>query len=255
MKFGWKQDQESNSDLKFESVSYAFTPSLNSNSGDEYILKEYTSISNQLGLSSCVANATADSLEILLGQQGKLVQLSRLFIYWNARVYTKDTDKDEGTYVRNAFASLANLGVCSEDLWQYDESKVFAQPNIFAYGQANSNKIDSYYRIDDDKRLDQIEQALKANHPVVFGTAIPDTFTKYYSQDNVVWEPQSKNIGNHAMIIIGVRYRNSKREFLIKNSWGTSWGNNGKTWMSESYIAWDQSNDFWVPTLMPLLKT
>lgn len=254
MKFGFKKSEEKNSDLKFKNVLNSFQAQFEDS--DSYILQEYTPISNQGNLGSCVANATADSLEILLGQTGKVTQLSRLFIYWNARVYTQDTDKDEGTYVRNAFDSLSTLGVCTEELWKYDENKVFAQPNIFSYGQANDNKINSYYRIDDTNRLNLIDIALKAKHPVVFGTAVPETFTKYKQQDGIVWVPQSKNVGNHAMIIVGVRYNNSKREYLIRNSWGATFGlqsNPGHAWFSEEYINWEQSSDFWVPTLMELV--
>jgi len=251
MKFGWKKEQNSIDNLMFGTVSNSFV-SLN-NLSDQYILKEYTPISDQLNLSSCVGNAVCDALECLLGQNGKVIQLSRLFVYWNARVYTRDTDKDDGCYIKNAFDSLQTLGCCSEDLWEYNENKVFLQPNLFSYKQANDNKINNFYRIDDNNRLNEIEMALRSNHPVVFGTAIPQTFIEYRNQSHVIWEPQIKNVGNHAMIITGIRWKNSKREFLIRNSWGNSFGENGHCWFSENYINSSLSDDFWVPTLMDSL--
>ena len=251
MKFGWKKEQDSEANNMFSTVSASF--SAVNNVSDSFIIKEYTQLSNQLGLSSCVGNAVCDALEILLGQNGKVIQLSRLFVYWNARVYTQDTDKDEGCFIKHAFDSLETLGSCSEDLWKYDENKVFLQPNLFSYKEANDNKINSFYRISDNKRLNEIEEAIRSNHPVVFGTAISKNFTEYHNQSNIIWEPPTKTIGNHAMIITGIRWNNSKREFLIRNSWGSSFGDNGHTWFSENYINSSLSDDFWVPTLMTFI--
>lgn len=253
MKFGYKKEEPSDSDYLFSDVENVFAANASSY-GSAHIIQEFTPVSNQLNLNSCAGNATADSLEMLLGQTGKVIQLSRLFIYWNARVYTKDTDKDDGCYIRNCFDSLFTLGVPSEERWAYNESKVFAQPDIFAYGQANDNKINSYYRINGTgtKRLDQIEEAVRSNHPVVFGTGISKQFITYHNQQ-VVWNIPDNIAGYHAMVITGVRSRGSKREFLIRNSWGDSWGddnNPGHTWFSEEYMTWAETSDLWVPTLM-----
>lgn len=215
----------------------------------EYRIPEFTPISDQGGLSSCVANAIADSAEILIGLEGKsVVQLSRLFIYWNARVYTQDTDKDLGTFIHNGFDSLQTLGVCPESEWPYQESKVFAQPPIRAYKTANDNKISSYYRIDStgQQRLKDVEAAIRSNHPVVFGTGVSSDFTKSFGADKV-WTIPNNTVGNHAMIIVGVRY-NPTVQFYVRNSWGLAWNSAGHCWMDGEYIAWSGTQDIWVPT-------
>lgn len=253
MKFGCKVDQPSIKDKDFKLIKASLVKLASTSS--EHIIPEWTPISSQGGLSSCVSNATCDALEILLGLEGKVVQLSRLFVYWNARVYTKDTNQDTGSFIRNAFDSLKTLGVCSESKWLYDESKVFAQPPYRAYKEANSNKITSYFRISSDgsERVADIERAVRANHPVVFGTPVSSEFTASYGVDKV-WSRPEKSIGRHAMIITGVRNGASGKEFLIRNSWGLQWGDNGHCWFDESYITYDQTSDIWVPTRMPDLK-
>src|ERR1700690_2371082 len=101
----------------------------------QYLIPERTPISDQGQLSSCVANATADAFEMLRGlaDPNSVEQLSRLFVYWNARLYSKQTNIDKGTYIMYAMQSLLDYGICSENTWQYDTNKVFAQPNRLAY--------------------------------------------------------------------------------------------------------------------------
>ena len=251
---GYLKDPYSNKDYLFSDAKPGFIKlAANANT---FIINEKTSISNQSHSNSCVANATADALEILQGLNGTTVdQMSRLFIYWNSRVYTSDTDKDEGTYIRNAFDSLTTLGTCREETWAFDLNKIYVQPNLFAYKEANDNKINAFYRINGTgtSRADMVEMAVLSSHPVVFGTAVSQAFCNFYGEG--IWSPPTSIVGNHAMIITGVRNNHRGREFLIRNSWG-NWGDSefpGHAWLSESYITSPLSDDFWVPTLMESL--
>jgi C1A family cysteine protease len=227
-----------------------------SNSSNTYIIPEYTPISDQLTLNSCAANATADAFEMIKGieDQSKVKQLSRLLIYWNARVYDNMTNVDDGCYIHNALNSLTILGVCEESLWPYDITKVYAQPPIVAYKQGNDNTIDAFYQIVSQgiARCDDIENAVRSNHPVIFGTQVDATFESYNSNE-IVFGPPSNPKGGHAMIITGVRINSAgEREFYIRNSWGNGWGlyGNGHAWMSASYITSSMTSDLFVPTLM-----
>ena len=254
MKLGWKKDPHNPKDFKFEQLKPRLTVVSTS---DEHIINERAPIFDQGRLSSCVANATCGALEILLGlsDSAEPPRLSRLFIYWNARVYTKETNLDEGTYIRDAFDSLRTLGVCLESTWKYNSGMVFAQPNLNSYREGDDNTITAFYRIGSSgsQRVDDIESAIRSDHPVVFGTNVSKEF-QGYSGGNKVWDPPSSSIGGHAMVITGVRINSSgEREFLVRNSWGTNWGDNGRCWFSEKYIKWDETNDIWVPTLVPVL--
>ncbi len=252
MNFGWKPGKEDFNDYSFSDIKSGLIK-IASSSGNEHVIQEFTPISNQLKLGSCVANATVDALEILMGLTGNVTQLSRLFVYWNARLYDGTTNLDEGTYIKNAFASLSKDGVCPESVWEYNVNKVFAQPPLEAYRQGSDNTIDSYYRIKSSgsQRLDEIAAAVRANHPVVFGTGVTNSFLTYYNDNSVVWAaPKDKIVGLHAMIITGVREVNGELQFLVRNSWGSSWGDQGHTWFESSYILHESTGDIWVPTLM-----
>jgi hypothetical protein len=224
---------------------------------DEHSLPEYTPISDQGALSTCVANAVCDALEILLGLENpnNVVQLSRLMTYWNARSYTQETNKDDGTFIRNAVDSLRTLGVCPESVWPYAPQMVFAQPPLRAYQESLDNKIEAYYTIPGDGkgRCDTIEHAVRANHPVTFAAPVTDEYTKYFRAEGRVWPRTRTWVGYHAQIVVGVRWVNGERQFKVRNSWGPYWGDSGHTFFSEDYMGSPEVNDIWVLTRVPSL--
>lgn len=247
---GWKQETPLDTDNVFDPISNKMFYVGQTSSG--VVLSEKTPISNQLSLSSCVANATVDSLEILNGikDPDSVVQLSRLFTYFNARNYDNDISVDGGTYIRRAFQSLTEFGVCPEDDWPYVESRVNTQPSLNCYRTASDNRINDFYRItgDGSSRSDAIVVALESSHPVVFGAAINRDFI-YHNNGGVVYQPSS-TIGRHAMVIVGWK-KDPDLRFYVRNSWGSSWGDgSGHCWFDAKYIEnGDMCSDFWVPTI------
>jgi C1A family cysteine protease len=37
--------------------------------------------------------------------------------------------------------------------------------------------------------------------------------------------------------------------FRVANSWGTDWREHGFAWLTDSYLAWEQTQDVWVLSL------
>lgn len=252
-KLSHRESPFSKDDLVFNNSKSGFIK-LASTTGSDYELPEYTQLSNQLSLSSCAPNGVADAFEILMGIQDKnsVKQLSRLFIYYNARNMNNEVDKDEGSYISFCFKSLSTLGVCLEKTWEYNVNKVFAQPSLWAYQEASDNKINNYYRIfEDETKLDNIELAIRSNHPVVFGTSISEEFVNCGLFDEYpIFNFPKMSAGRHAQIIVGVKYINGKRYFKVRNSWGSGWGKSGYSLFTEDYINNPDTNDLWVPTLV-----
>lgn len=213
-----------------------------------YDLSVFCTPSNQYDLSSCVGNAVADAVEILDAVQGKpVVQLSRLFVYAMARILHQKLHEDKGTYISTAFEVLSRFGICSEEVWPYDTSKVFVVPSLKAERDARAHKISAYYKITSKgkDRIPQILRALENKCPVVFGTLVATDLGSHVGED-VVRIPSSSNIGGgHAMVVVG--YSPEKRAFLVKNSWGTGFGKDGFAFFDEEYLCWDETWDMWVP--------
>lgn len=88
-------------------------------------------------------------------------------------------------------------------------------------------------------------QALSDNQPVVFGVTIYPGFMWLNTVNDIVGMPAQNeiDIGAHAMCAIG--YDLSKKLFLVKNSFGTDWGNQGYCWIPFEYIEQYQS-EMWV---------
>jgi Papain family cysteine protease len=224
-------------------------------------LRPYCTNSDQGSIGSCAGNATADAVEILnaLEEEAKTgrvpekpTQLSRMFVYALARNLLDengdgqgDIGRDEGSYIRLCFEVLSRYGICDETVWPYDPSKVFTLPSIKAMRQAVGHKIHDYYRIkaSGPGRLDAVRWSLRARQPVVFGTSIESSFFKV-SSGTPIGPPRGATVGAHAMVVVGLL----GEDFLVKNSWGPFWGDDGYWVMRADYLAWEATTDLWVPT-------
>jgi hypothetical protein len=102
-----------------------------------------TAVENQGELMSCVANAVAGAYEYLVKRhQGEeAYDVSRLFVYYNARAKEGPVNEDSGSYIADAISSLGEFGACSEETWCYDPQQVNAEPSADAY-LARSLRID-----------------------------------------------------------------------------------------------------------------
>lgn len=242
-------------DRKFEQIKSALIQAKVSVS-DEYVIPDFTPIGDQLNVGSCVANTWCDMLEILMGLENPnaVKQLSRLFLYWVARYLTGIQFEDRGTYNRAAAYQLRKVGIIEEKWFPYDTSMVFTSPELDLYSMASNCRIDSYYNIGSTgtNKLDDVETAVRANHPVAIGTVVAQEFMRYRGGGHVFHIPSTWE-GRHAMIVIGVRTVDGRRQFLLRNSWSKNWGDNGYAWVDEDYIESELTRDLWAATRMKLI--
>ena len=62
-------------------------------------------------------------------------------------------------------------------------------------------------------------------------------------------EEDEDMLGGHAVMAAG--YDNDTRMFLVRNSWGKNWGDNGYFWMPYDYISKTKNcSDFWTIRLV-----
>jgi len=203
-------------------------------------------VRDQGNLGSCVGFAITamkewqetieNSKEILAGKRdsrkGKEYDLSEAWVYWNAKKIDPWPD-EEGTSIRYAMKVLQKIGTPCEGGWKYSDVNP-GKPESWATLVSKWSIIDSYWRLNN---LTELKTALN-DGPVVIG--IP-CFLEIFMADYTGYIPYPLNpdviYGGHAICIVG--YDDNKQQVVFKNSWGSSWGNNGYGILPYRYI-----NDF-----------
>lgn len=203
-------------------------------------------IEDQGNLGSCTANALVGALEFLEKKDKvRVVNLSRLFIYYNERVIEHSVKSDSGAMIRDGIKTLKNQGVCAERKWPYVISKFAAKPGPPCYKDGLEHQITSYQRI---LTLDQMRACLAEGFPFVFGFTVYESFeSQQVAQSGVVNMPQTgeRVVGGHA--VLGVGYNDAEKRFIVRNSWGPHWGMKGYFTMPYAYMQdRNLSDDFWV---------
>jgi len=205
---------------------------------------------DQRNTSSCVAQAAVKALEIKRIQaKGRAahIDLSRLAVYWMARnlMFPKETDKDGGTYVSLAFDAMRRFGVPPEADHPWDIAALFEAPSWSAMRKAYVSKIESFYKIRStgQRRVDMVIEALQAGNPVVFGTNVDSSWSRYEKGEVLKPVSNADRNGRHATVLIGIE----NGVFIGENSWGTQWGDDGFYLMAPAVIASSVSMDLWVP--------
>jgi C1A family cysteine protease len=197
-------------------------------------------------LGSCTANGIAGAIEFDQRKQGtKDFTPSRLFIYYNERVMEGTVNQDSGAQVRDGIKSVATLGAPPEADWPYDPAEFAIRPPIVAYTDAKEDVVTVYARV--AQALTQMQGCLAEGYPFVFGFTVYESFESQTVADSgLVPMPASgeRTIGGHCMLAVG--YDGAQRQFIIRNSWGTSWGLKGYCLMPFEYLLSAQlASDFW----------
>ncbi|MDX2241058.1 MAG: C1 family peptidase [Leptolyngbyaceae cyanobacterium bins.302] len=209
-------------------------------------LRSYmTAVENQGDTNSCTANAMAGAYEYLAQRlRGQAEDVSRLFIYYNARQLDGDTSIDEGTYLQSCIQVLQKYGACSERTWAFEPERIFERPHDFSYDEAANFLVEVAERVDVD--LDTMRSCLAEGYPFAFGLQLFGSFQKVGSTGLVPMPnpEKEKHDGGHAMLCVG--YSDPDQVFIVRNSWGEDWGDRGYCYIPYNYMTnADLNSDCW----------
>jgi C1A family cysteine protease len=216
-------------------------------------LREYCSpIEDQQDIGSCTAQAICGLAEYLQRTlRGEHIEASRLFLYKATRQLLGWTG-DTGAFVRSAIKALRLFGVPPEDYWPYDTLRFDDDPGSFCYAFAGNYKAIGYYRL---HVLDELKESLARGTPFAFGFVCYDSlFTEEVSTSGDIPFPTAGDrvVGGHAVMAVG--YDDPGGRLLIRNSWGTGWGDAGYGSLGYEYVERGLAQDFWALADMEIVE-
>jgi C1A family cysteine protease len=203
-------------------------------------------------LGSCTANGIGAAFEFELRKQdsAKDFMPSRLFIYYNERVIEHTVNNDSGAMIRDGMKCVNKQGVCPESMWPYYVGELTVRPSSGCYAEALNHQVTSYHRV--TRNINQMRGCLSEGYPFVFGFSVYESFeSQEVAKSGKVNLPKKSEsqIGGHAVMAVG--YIQSSKRFIVRNSWGPSWGMNGYFTMPFDYLLDENlSDDFWTIRLV-----
>lgn len=238
-KYHWTRD-------KVDKRDYLYAPTIAKISTYVDLRPYCSSIEDQGRLGSCTGNAIAGAIELLMKRNNKFTDISRLFIYYYERLLENTVNYDSGAYIRDGIKACYTYGAATENLWPYDISKFRNRPNIDAVNDAKKRKVKLYERVSD---FNGVINAIDNGYPVTIGFDVYSSFdSPTVARTGIMPYPNLKKeklLGGHAVLIVG--YNKNNDTFIVRNSWGKYWGDNGYFYMPFQVIKNNtMSGDFWV---------
>ena len=184
-------------------------------------------VKNQGHQGACTAFSLVAVFEYFLMRlsDGKYTDLSEAFSYFNSRREAGNTEIDEGANFNDVLKAAKDYGLCLESLCPYNEDVFSEAPSDESYQDGLDRCVTEAKNIQVD--INHIKSALAKGLPVVvsiksFGAMrkMANGFVCYAEIDDSV-----KTDSYHAMVICG--YSDKEGYFIIRNSWGQDFGDNG----------------------------
>ncbi|MEW6007844.1 MAG: C1 family peptidase [bacterium] len=224
-----------------------------------------SAIENQGNLGSCTSHAGVGIVEYFEKRgYGKYIDGSRLFVYKTTR-NLMGVVGDTGAWLRNVMGALVLCGVPAEKYWPYTDKKpdFDKEPTSFVYAIADNYEALKYFchdplgmNIPPANVLQSVKKYLAAGIPSMFGFYGFPSFSQSNVKGGIPYPcPGERAEWGHAIVAVGyddaLKIKNTKCNketkgaLLIRNSWGTSWGDKGYGWLPYDYVLNKLALDFW----------
>lgn len=222
-------------------------------------------IENQKNLGSCTAHAAVGIVEYFQRRAfGKHIEGSRLFVYKATRNVMQVTG-DTGAWLRDTMGALTLCGVPDEKYWPYTDAKPAFdnEPPSFVYAVADNYEALKYFchdplggNVPGTAVLTSVKKYLAAGVPSMFGFWGFPSFDSCDVKGGIPYPcPGEKAQWGHAIVAVGYddgkKIKNTKCNktttgaLLIRNSWDTTWGDQGYGWLPYDYVTNKLALDFW----------
>jgi C1A family cysteine protease len=210
---------------------------------DKDLRQAWWKIGDQGETGSCVGWASTDGVMryhlVTAGRLPKNGMVSPRFTWMASKETDEFTTRPEtfiegaGTSLKSAMDICRKYGVVLESMLPFRvDTLMFAGDENTFYASAAQHKASAYFNL--GKELGQWRAWLASAGPIMAGVRVDATWDAANATHGILDAFQPNTVrGGHAICIVG--YRKDGR-FIIRNSWGNGWGDNGFAYASEAYI-------------------
>ena len=202
--------------------------------------EDWWAIADQGQTGSCVGWASADSVcrwhFVKAARLDQKHLLSPRFIWMAAketdRFNTRPTTfiESEGTSLKTALDVARKFGLVLNRYLAFASGKLYRGEAQTFYALAARRKITAYFNL--DRNLSQWRSWLATKGPILTRLDVDATWDDATFTNGNLDDYQADTIrGGHAVALVGY----TPDRFIVRNSWGTSWGDKGFAYASLSY--------------------
>jgi len=175
-----------------------------------------TPVKDQGNCGSCVGFGTIAAIEALINIKYGIVKI----LSEAQPFFCAGANCEEGAYVPDVLdqESITWIPTAQENH--------YVDHNVPCYkGKATGAILTKWYLLDN---AEEMKIALTSG-PIVGTMEVHESFMHYVSGVYHSLGPQDHVVGGHCICIVG--YDDAKGAWLVKNSWGTGWGERGYVWI------------------------
>jgi C1A family cysteine protease len=201
-------------------------------------------IGDQEDTGSCVGWAVAEGVMryhfVTAGRLGQDEHLSPRYVWMSSKETDSFTSRPEtfvegaGTALKTAMDVCRKFGIVTETSLPFHvATKMYTGNENTFFAAAAQRRVLSYFNLRKDP--DQWRAWLAGHGPILAGLSVDATWDgAAATHGNLDTFNPSTVRGGHAIAIVG--YLPNGR-FIVRNSWGTAWGDGGFAYASPAYIA------------------
>jgi C1A family cysteine protease len=205
-------------------------------------------VTDQNGYQSCTYHAVCALLDYELKYFKKHVSwdmnTSEAFLWYYGRKRLGKEKENSGTILRDAFKVIKEYGFVTQNRWDYKDG-IYTEPNPWCkeMGLIHKNYIGQlygYFSITSGNTK-SIVNSLDNLHPVAFGMYTDKNYQKL-NKVNPYAVKVAGTSGAHAQLIVGYKFVDDVLYFIVRNSYGQRWADNGYSYISEEDLKTNSFN-------------
>lgn len=198
---------------------------------------EMPEVTNQGAYNSCTAHAIGavvqHHLKDYLNVSNKEFNFSELYQWFYHREFENRGIGNVGCLLRDGFKAINAFGFVDEK-WHSNDSSFDKEPSDSAFVAGALARdlllpyMKGYYYFNKWRYVN----VLLEGKPFVFGLKVDSSFQRLRKSSCYVTSLSNRGF-YHAMVCVGFKVVDDVRYLIVRNSWGSSWGDRGHCYLKE----------------------